>query len=169
MSILDDIGIHINTETEVPELREYVEYYRDAPWLLKLLRTLFRARKVNDLRYKSQQAMLCVVLEKGLKTLEGADMKPILEIDGELIGNDYEYYDDPLGGHQLGADWGMDEATLPDAKVRGFLPTKPLCFVNVWKHMEDGSIWGIHAAFRHGKWDKDEDGNVMWKVWDRIV
>lgn len=70
MSILDDISIHINTEEEVPEIREYVEYSRDAPWLFRLLRRIFKAKKIKGLHLKSRQALLSKVIEKGLETLD---------------------------------------------------------------------------------------------------
>ena len=96
--------------------------------------------------------------------------KPNLYIDGELTEyTDFYPIKDCLGKTKMGMVAGVNEVTQAKDKVRNYEVTKTLHFVNVFKRNEDGSIWGIRAAFREGQWTEDEEGGMVISVSDRIV
>ena len=64
MPILEDIGITINV-TDMPEHKEYVNYYLGRNWLVRLFLGVFRNSKVEELRHDVQVALLNEVLERG--------------------------------------------------------------------------------------------------------
>lgn len=90
-----------------------------------------------------------------------------IEVDGERIKFD-EFYEEPTFGN-CGATWGMNEKTEATHKVRGFEPTKCVWTLAAFRKNEDGSIFGIDGLFACGEWAKDEKGEPLYRVWDRIV
>ena len=69
--ILDNIGIVVKV-SEIPEHEEYWSYAFGAPWYLKIFRSIFRRRKLDELHKLSQLAFLNKVLEQGDKIIGGA-------------------------------------------------------------------------------------------------
>lgn len=62
--ILKDIGITINL-TEMPEHKEYAEYYLNRNRLMRFLLRTFKWTKVKELQFRVQCALLNATLEKG--------------------------------------------------------------------------------------------------------
>lgn len=95
-------------------------------------------------------------------------MKPLLKIDGVLTEfTDYYPVDECFGGISIGNAWGMDEIT--GQKYSSWKPNKSIAFVNVFRNNPDGTIWGIKAAFRVGKWEANEKDYPVFCVSDRIA
>ena len=67
--MLKDIGITINL-TEMPEYKEYVEYYLNRGELMRCLLRMFRRSKVEELQFNVQCALLNATLEEGSKLIE---------------------------------------------------------------------------------------------------
>ena len=67
--MLKDIGITINL-TEMPEYKEYVEYYLNHGELMRCLLRMFRRSKVEELQFNVQCALLNATLEEGRKLIE---------------------------------------------------------------------------------------------------
>ena len=67
--ILKDIGITVNL-TEMPEHKEYAEYYLNRGELMRCLLLMFRRAKVEELQFKVQCALLNAVLEKGSELIK---------------------------------------------------------------------------------------------------
>jgi hypothetical protein len=66
MSILDNVGITVNL-TEMPEHKEYAEYYLNRGELMRCLLLMFRRAKVEELQFKVQCVLLNAVIEEGSK------------------------------------------------------------------------------------------------------
>ena len=62
--ILENIGITINL-TDMPEHKEYTEYYLNRNWLARWYLRMFKWAKVMELKFNVQSAFLLAVLEKG--------------------------------------------------------------------------------------------------------
>lgn len=62
--ILKDVGITINL-TEMPEHKEYAEYYLNRSRLMRFLLRTFKWTKVAELQFRVQCALLNATLEKG--------------------------------------------------------------------------------------------------------
>ena len=62
--ILENLGITINL-TDMPEHKEYADYYLNRNWLMRYLLRIFEWNKVKELRFQVQCALLNEVLEKG--------------------------------------------------------------------------------------------------------
>ena len=62
--ILENLGININL-TEMPEHKEYAEYYLNRSRLMRYLLRTFKWAKVMELKFNTQSAFLLAVLEKG--------------------------------------------------------------------------------------------------------
>ena len=69
MSIFDNIGITINL-TEMPEHKEYAEYYLNRGELMRCLLRMFRWTKVKELQFNVQCALLNATLEKGNELID---------------------------------------------------------------------------------------------------
>jgi len=75
MSILDNVGITINL-TEMPEYKEYAEYYLNRGELMRCLLLMFRGTKVKELQLKAQCALLTATLEKGSELINARHTEP---------------------------------------------------------------------------------------------
>jgi hypothetical protein len=62
--IFNNVGLTVNL-TEMPEYKEYAEYYFNRNWLMRFLLRTFRSTKIEELRLKVQCALLSAILEKG--------------------------------------------------------------------------------------------------------
>ena len=67
--ILENLGLTINL-TDMPEHKEYVNYYLGRNWLARLFLGIFRNSKVKELRYDVQVALLNEVLERGQELID---------------------------------------------------------------------------------------------------
>ncbi len=90
-----------------------------------------------------------------------------IEVDGERIAFD-EFYEDASFGN-CGALYGMDEKTEAAHKVRGYELTNCVWPLAAFRRNKDGSIFGIQGLFTHGEWAKDENDELLYRVWDRII
>lgn len=89
------------------------------------------------------------------------------EVDGQPERFDYFYDDEHFAN--MGALYGANENTLPSHVVRASLPTKALWYLSAYRINEDNSIYGIKALFAHGEWAETEDGELLYRVWDRVI
>ena len=69
MSIFDNLGITVNL-TEMPEHKEYTEYYWNRNRLMRFLLRTFKGNKVEELRINVQCAFMSAVLEKGSELIK---------------------------------------------------------------------------------------------------
>ena len=67
--ILKDIGITVNL-TDMPEYKEYAEYYLNRNWLVRFFLQLFSKDKVNGLQHDVRCALLNEILERGQEMIE---------------------------------------------------------------------------------------------------
>ena len=70
MNIFDNVGITVNM-TEMPEYKEYAEYYFNRNKLMRYLLRTFKWANVEELRFKVQCALLTETLEKGSELIDG--------------------------------------------------------------------------------------------------
>ncbi len=90
-----------------------------------------------------------------------------IEIDGVRTKFDDFYEDSDF--YPCGALYGMNERTEATHKVRGFEPTSCVWPLAAFRVKDDGSCFGIQGLFRSGEWAKDENGEPLYRVWDRII
>ena len=90
-----------------------------------------------------------------------------IEVDGERIAFDDFYEESDF--YPCGALYGMNEKTEATHKIRGYEPTICVWPLAAWLKNEDGSYYGIEGLFWHGEWATDEDGDPLYRVWDRII
>lgn len=90
-----------------------------------------------------------------------------VEIDGERMEFD-DFYDD-AERFGLGGLYGCNETTKPEDKVRNYLPTKAVWGLAAYRRNPDGSFFGLQGLFARGEWAKTEDGELLYRVWDRII
>ena len=62
--ILENLGLKINL-TDMPEHKEYADYYLNRNRLMRYLLRTFKWTKVMELKFNTQSAFLLAVLEKG--------------------------------------------------------------------------------------------------------
>ena len=98
-----------------------------------------------------------------------SDLPIIVEIDGKIEQFDELYPEEETCFPQLGAFYGVDEVTKADHKVRGYVPTSPLFAVSAWRKEPNGDIFGMQAIFKHGSWTRNENGDPMLSVWERLI
>ena len=67
--ILENLGITINV-TDMPEYKEYVNYYLGRNWLVRWYLRTFKRADVMDLKWQVQCALLAATLEKGDELIE---------------------------------------------------------------------------------------------------
>ena len=67
--IFDNLGITINL-TEMPEYKEYEEYYLHRNRLMRFLLRTFKWANVKELEFKIQCALLNATIEKGQELIE---------------------------------------------------------------------------------------------------
>ena len=90
-----------------------------------------------------------------------------IEIDGKREPIDGYYKESPF--YPLGVLWGIDEKTRPNDEVIGYEITKCVWPIAVYRKNADGSYFGIEGLFAHGEWSTDENGDPLYRVWDRII
>lgn len=96
------------------------------------------------------------------------EIELIIEVDGEEL----EFtglLDDPiLSGNGIGGDCGMDADVSSTAEVIGWTRTKMIWGLAVERDTKEG-YWAINGLFKRGEWDKGENGEIIYRVWERIV
>ena len=90
-----------------------------------------------------------------------------IEIDGKRERIDGFFKDSPF--FPCGVLWGIDEKTKPSDAVRNYLPTSCVWPIAVYRKNSDGSYFGIEGLFTHGEWTVDENGDPLYRVWDRSI
>lgn len=90
-----------------------------------------------------------------------------VEIDGKRETIDGYFEESPF--YPCGALWGIDEKTKPHDAVRNYESTSCVWPLAAYRQNEDGSYFGLEGLFAHGEWTKDENGDPLYRVWDRII
>jgi hypothetical protein len=70
VDIFGNYGITVNM-TEMPEYKDYAEYYLNRNRLMRYLLRTFKWTKVQELKFKVQLAILTATLEIGKELING--------------------------------------------------------------------------------------------------
>lgn len=73
--IFDNLGITIDL-TEMPEHKEYAEYYLNRNQLVRWYLLTFKRVKVQELKFKFQCTLLNATLEKGKELIDARHTEP---------------------------------------------------------------------------------------------
>lgn len=79
------------------------------------------------------------------------------------------FYEDAYLDFPIGSYYGSNETTKKGDVFRNFKLTKAIWGLSAYRKNEDGSIFGIQGLFAGGIWDTTEDGEVLLRLWDRII
>ena len=69
--LLDQLGIKLHI-SDLPEVRKYMDYRYNAPWIVIQFRKVFKWTKISQLLFEAQAATLNKVLDEG-KRIQNAD------------------------------------------------------------------------------------------------
>lgn len=98
----------------------------------------------------------------------GKEYELLIEVDGESLDFTGLLMDSHVGGY-IGAVFGSDADVPSSDEVIGWTVTESVWFLAVERNRKGENYWGQHAIYKRGEWDKGENGEVIYRVWDRLI
>ena len=95
------------------------------------------------------------------------DVEVYVKVDDK--GLDFDEFREGMMGDSIGEYSGVNYSASPQDEFVGGLPTKGVWALAIGGWKKDGSYWGWDALFAHGEWEILGSGDILYKVWDRII
>ncbi len=120
---------------------------------------------------ESDQESRAIMAENGHSCIGIPKKKPLVEIyiDDKLIEYDGYLPDPIIKNNAVGGYAGMDSNTKPEDEIVSWTCNRLIWSLAIYRNMPNGGWWAINGLFKRGEWDEGENGEAIYKVWDRIV